>query len=313
MESSAIRDHARAYLADIPLGPKNYIGSNSHKRRFTELTGRTHEALKEAWANKSALTTCNAFTGVYGSKMGDKTGLLHSLFPETFLFSKNQTQAVGFKSKHERGYAWIKSAPDARPSFGDVYQITSQPVYHKVTKKFLYNSAHVGIVMDFDEADYWYHADSGQGGSEATQDLIMKQRSLTPFDYTKVKGWVDIELFLANIPDQTRPTPKFLQGWWEVVWRGYTYYYYFFSTHDVVWSQFPPLNKNMAPMKTPVQMGRLVVLNELGFLIIWNDTGARETFYRPPGFEDTNIIGSWTNGRRSDSSIVEGQKMSTST
>jgi hypothetical protein len=310
--SSPIRDKARAYLHDIPLGPHNYIGSKSHSRRFSELTNRTHEQLRSEWNKGSFLTTCNAFTGVYGSAMGDKTGLLHSLFPETYLFSKNQDKKY-FSRKIERGYAWIKSALDARPRFGDVYQIESRPVFHKVTKKFLYNSAHVGIVMDFDDEDYWFHADSGQGApgkDPSAQDMIMKQRSRTAFDHTVVKGWVDIELFLADLPDQTKPTPKWLQGWWEVAWRGSTYYYYFFNTLDVLWSIVPPLNIAIAPLRSPMHMGRLITVGETGFLITWNDTGARETFYRVPGFDDTNIMGSWSNGKRSDSSPVEGQKIS---
>lgn len=45
-------------------------------------------------------------------------------------------------------------------------------------------------------------------------------------------------------PDQpANPVPDWLQGWWDVRWRGQSFYYYFDRSREVTWTQIAPLDR----------------------------------------------------------------------
>jgi hypothetical protein len=298
-EMSAIRTKAMGYLSRIPFGPgpkfpmtpAQYIGSKDHPQEFQRLTGVTQKMLQAQWDIGKNYTTCNAFTGVYGHHLGDTVGCFHALFPSDYLKGDSGTQP-GHKKRKSMAHAWVKSTVDGpRPKYGDMYQIAGEHV--KDNKgNVMYDTAHVGIVMEFNDDGTWFHADSGQGGKGAGQDRILKQISPTPFDYKKLRGWIDLDLYFGNIPDPTIPPPPWLGGWWVVKWRGTDYYYYFDGSNTVTWTQWKPDNLEISPIPFPIHTGNLLMTGADSFKITWNDSGSIENHSLAVGSKD-EIVGLW--------------------
>jgi hypothetical protein len=301
VETSAIRMKAMGYLSRIPFGPgpkfpmmpSQYIGSKDHPQEFQRLTGVTQQTLKAQWDIGKNYTTCNAFTGVYGHHLGDTVGCFHALFPEDYLKGDNGKQ-VGHQKRKSMAHAWVKSTANGpRPKYGDMYQITGEHV-KDAQGNIKYDTAHVGIVMEFNDDGTWFHADSGQNDGKV-QDRILKQISTTPWDHTKLRGWIDLDLYFGNIPDPTIPPPQWLNGWWAVQWRGSDFYYYFDGTSTVTWTQWKPNDLEIAPPKFPIHTGDLLMTGANSFRITWNDTGSVENLVLSVGSKD-EIVGLWNSG-----------------
>ena len=105
-----------------------------------------------------------------------------------------------YLAKIGKGHAWVPAADGVWPQYGDIFR----------PKSF-----HMGISLDYD-GDLWNTAESGQGGPKAGCDII--KRKQRPYDGSKLKGWVDLELYF-NSPAQVGPVPAWLVGWWKVIWR----------------------------------------------------------------------------------------------
>jgi hypothetical protein len=244
---SAIRDKAAAYLQQVPEPPAA-IGSKSHGPLFTRLTGTPHERMEANWKTGGYMTACNGFTGTFAVNMG-ASGL--------FMFDLK-----GALEKEGKGYAWVKSAPDAKPKFGDICR---------------YTAFHVGVSLGFD-GDYWKSADAGQGGPKAGQDLLRRKYRNYTHDWTKLQGWVDLDLYFGNVPDPNIPNPPWLLGWWQIHWRGQYWYYYFNQSNTVMWTQQAPSSPDVVPLSMPYNQGQLTVTGPTSFTIVWNDSGSVETF-----------------------------------
>jgi hypothetical protein len=298
MKMSALRMKAMGYLSRIPFGPgpkfpmmpNQYIGSKDHPQEFLRLTGVTQQKLKAEWDIGKSYTTCNAFTGFYGHYLGDTVGCFHALFPEDYL-KGDSGKEKGHTRRKSMAHAWVKSTENGpRPKYGDVYQITGEPV--KNNKGVVtHSTAHVGIVMEFNDDGMWFHADSGQNDGKV-QDRILKQISSTTFDYKKLRGWIDIDLYFGNIPDPTIPPPTWLNGWWAVKWRGSDFYYYFDGSSTVTWSQWKPDDLEFAPPPFPIHTGDLLMTGASTFRITWNDTGSVEDLVLTVGSKD-KLVGLW--------------------
>jgi hypothetical protein len=155
------------------------------------------------------MTTCNEFVGWFGRTLGSKD-YLGRFDIDTYL------------AKVGKGHAWVPSAKGARPKYGDIVR---------------FQSFHMGVSLDFD-GDKWNTVESGQGGPKSHRDII--KRKQTTYDGTKLKGWVDIELYFVS-------APEWLVGWWEVTWRAQTYYYYFDRNFQVRWTQILPQVTSQPP------------------------------------------------------------------
>src|SRR5262245_61072713 len=111
--AESIRDKARKYLDQVPAYPAE-VSSDGQRALFTTLTGYTHDQLVAIWnggGKNKGLTTCNAFTGIYGKHLGPKGYVMGAFEPEK----------PEFLGKVGRPLAWIKPAGDRRPKFGDVF------------------------------------------------------------------------------------------------------------------------------------------------------------------------------------------------
>jgi hypothetical protein len=91
--------------------------------------------------------------------------------------------------------------------------------------------------------------------------------------------------------------PAWLLGWWQVSWRGQTFYYYFSKDLYVTWSQIPPLNKNQAPLVIG-DTGKYIVEAGPTVSIHWRTSGSREAFKPPAGASPKDLTGLWNGSER---------------
>lgn len=85
-------------------------------------------------------------------------------------------------------------------------------------------------------------------------------------------------------------------GWWQVLWRGMTWYYYFEKTGRVGWTKHLPTNLKR-PLSTPG--GRGYWFQEpFRVSICWTDTGSFEVLAVRPPQADTHMEGLWNGSER---------------
>jgi hypothetical protein len=221
-----VRALAREVLAEVP--ENGQITSNgATAATFTRLTGTSHETMKKNWDTGGIMTACNGFVGVYARTLRAK--IPGTKAPDSYL---GRFDLETYLPTIGMGHAWVKSTRDARPGYGDICRHT----------KF-----HVGVSLDLDAGDYWNHADAGQGGKRMGCDVLKRSRSEQPYDYTKLQGWIDIEMYYTTSPQKAR-IPTWLDGWWTVAWRGQTYYYFFNPNGKVKYTQAPPRDSLQIPI-----------------------------------------------------------------
>ena len=106
-----------------------------------------------------------------------------------------------------------------------------------------------------------------------------------------IEGWVDIESYRA----QTDNVPDWLQGWWEVTFRGDTYYYYFDLKRQVKWSELKPRDTLTPMLATDGGVG---TCSNAGTVVTirWR-SGSVETF-TASGQELGTMNGTWNGSER---------------
>jgi hypothetical protein len=130
--------------------------------------------------------------------------------------------------------------------------------------------------------------ESGQGGPKAKRDII--KRKQTTFDASKLQGWVDLELYFGSAA-QVGPVPEWLIGWWKVIWRGQTYYYYFDRNRLAKWTQVQPQDTSQPPLVAR-DTGNFAVEGLNSVTTRWGATGSVEKFSRVPETDD-QMGGTW--------------------
>lgn len=267
---SSIRERAKEILSQVPEPPQQITSDGPTASLFTKLTGGVLQSTLEAnWAKGGIMTSCNEFVGWYGAQLGSKE-YLGRFDLETYL------------PKISKAYAWIPSTEDGRPKYGDICRHTA---------------FHVGISLDF-VGDNWNHVDAGQGGPKAKHD-ILKRTQGKGYDYTKLQGWIDLDLyFLANLV-----IPDWLVGWWKVTWRGQSYYYVFSRNHQVKWTPNTPreFDRKLNNAKPSQALNPLFLAADIGtfgmdvgntVVIRWRATGSLERLTKTSMSEDS-MRGTW--------------------
>jgi hypothetical protein len=258
-----IREKAAKVLQSVPMLP-NVISSKLNRAEFLRLTGTAHEVMEANWKTGGIMTACNGFVGMYGQMLGS-TKYLGRFDLDTYL------------PKIGKGHTWVKSTKDARPKYGDICRHTA---------------FHVGVSLDFD-GNFWNHADAGQGGPKIGADILKRTRSVNAYDYKKLQGWIDIELYFNESSQPSAPVPEWLIGWWKVLWRSQYYYYYFDRGRVATWTEIPPLDTKVPPICFPINNGKVSVDTRGGVVITWNDTGSVEKFSQSIGPNSLQMDGWW--------------------
>ena len=268
--ASDIRERAKEILKEVPEPPKQ-IESDRDRALFARLTGTSHDTMWKNWLGGGIMTACNGFVGWYGAQLG--SGKYLGRFDlETYL------PTIG------KGHAWVKSTQDAQPKFGDICRHTA---------------FHVGVALDFD-GDIWSHADAGQGGPIRDKDkkliggrdVLKRTRGTKPYDFTKLQGWIDLELYFDSTTVALGPSPEWLVGWWDVTWRRQSYYYYFDRNSKVKWTQIMPRSTSQPPLAAS-DTGNVEVEIPNSISIRWNASGSVEKFSRVFATTDEQMRGTW--------------------
>ena len=263
MADDDIRSRAEEILKEVPLLGQQINSDGPTAALFTKLTGgMTQETLQKNWAKGGIMTCCNEFVGWYARRLGSQK-YLGRFDLETFLPTIS------------KGNSWVKSTADVRPKYGDICRHTA---------------FHVGISLDFD-GDIWNHVDAGQGGPKAGHDIIKRTRGSAPYDYTKLQGWIDLDLYFSAA--QTVPVPDWLFGWWKVMWRGQLYYYYFDANYRVQWTRIVPIN-TLLPPNDSEDTGTVEFKVPSTVTIRWGASGSVEVFAKP-ATDNGPMLGKWNN------------------
>ena len=201
-----VRAKAKALLDPVLRNVPILSTDKSNGGLYTKYTGYTQEYLEEWWdVKKKALTGCNPFVGWYsGNLLGSNLGGFQL-----------DTILKGLGKLH----TWVKSSSGYQPGYGDICLHTGR--------------GHMSICLGI-SGGRRKAVQGGMGGSRLRYDSIDK--SDDPWNPSAIEGWVDIESYRA----QKDNVPDWLQGWWEVTFRGDTYYYYFDLKRQVKWSEMRP-------------------------------------------------------------------------
>ena len=201
-----VRAKAKGLLQPV-LGQVPILSNDQSKGKlYTNYTGYTQDYLEEWWdVKKKPLTGCNAFVAWYSrSLLGNNLGG----------FQLDQI-LKGLNELH----TWVKSSSGYEPRYGDICLHAGR--------------GHMSICLGIGGGRR-KAVQGGMGGPRLRYDSI--DTSDDPWNPSAIEGWVDIESYRA----QTDNVPDWLQGWWEVTFRGDTYYYYFDLKRQVKWSEMQP-------------------------------------------------------------------------
>ncbi len=204
-------------------------------------------------------TTCNAFTGKYSQKIGSakqvNTFYLDKAFPNAFVVSDPKGTN--------------------RPGYGDI-------VMFVLNKRF-----HVNVSLDF-EGDMWNHVDGGRGGRTTGYDVV--QREQTRYQRDMINGWVDISKLpgVSITEGQTVAGAHWLQGWWQVKWRGKYFFYLFERDGQVKFTRTRP-KQNTDSLTSPIDTGTYTI--DTSVTITWKATGSVEVLKR--GANNSSMSGHW--------------------
>ena len=235
-------------------------GPPAEAQQFTYLTGLDQAGLESRWVTDPNYTTCGDFVNHFCAHLGlDWIKLLSTDDPQGYCENKG------------KGLAWISNNGARSPKYGDVFKERIPP------------NQHVGVSLDFDGGKWWT-AEGGQNGKKAKYDSVMRKSSRTLSN--GVQGWVDLELWAACTTPQSGIVPQWLSGFWNVSWRGQTYYYYFDQHRQVRYVQFLQMAKTLPFPGSGSSSGRFAVNNDNAVIIRWDqggDAGAIERFRRMVG------------------------------
>jgi hypothetical protein len=179
--------------AGIPALGGQINSNGATEAKFTELTGgapitcpgEDHKVfpsrqkfMEHSWVDhKSQMTACNEFVGWYRGKLGIKENL-GRFDIESYLKTIN------------KDYAWVKSTTNVRPKPGDILRHTAY---------------HMDVCLYFKD-DVLYRVGAGQG-TVGSFDILKRIQGSGPYDYTKLQGWVDIDLYVNGPPSPPPPPP----------------------------------------------------------------------------------------------------------
>lgn len=93
------------------------------------------------------------------------------------------------------------------------------------------------------------------------------------------------------------PLPTWLPGWWEVAWRGDTYYYHFNVTQQATWTQVRPITNLMPPLIVN-DTGKFIVDPGPTISIKWGRTHSEEKFTVDVGSKPPTLSGLWNGTER---------------
>lgn len=103
----------------------------------------------------------------------------------------------------------------------------------------------------------------------------------------------DFRRLTGIAPAPQAPIPAWIHGWWQVTWRGDSYYYFFESNGTAGYTHTRP-SSNTQSIRWPQDTGGAWAVGD-SVRVQWNATGSVETFQRSGG---ASLTGMWNDRER---------------
>jgi hypothetical protein len=248
-------------------------GDNS----YYTYTGYNHDIdLQPNWNAGGYKTGCNAFVGWYCRAIGSPVYLGGFDF-------EGPLRKIG------KQHAWVRPSSGYQPRYGDM-------CLHGGVDKKGNPVLHASVSLGVDKGN-WDRLNAGQGGPKMGADIIAV--SSGPWSPALLKGWVDIESLIPA----PQPPPGWIQGWWQVTFRGDTYYYYMDLKYQAKWSEVKPWDLMGPMLSTDGGTGAYSVTNRGEVTLRWR-SGTVEKFQR-----DMYSSGEAMRGTGSGGDPISAEKM----
>jgi hypothetical protein len=161
----------------------------------------------------------------------------------------------------------------------------------------------VGDVIAYAHTDKKYYHSAVYMGSEAISCHTMSRSAKYDSSwYIHPSEYLYTLIHFGH--DDLAPSPQLasaLTGWWQVLWQGTPYYYYFKKSGRVGYVKQKPASTKSAPASA-TGWGYWVSQSPAKFSIFWTSSGSVEKFTVDSG--GTTMSGKWN-----DSSLLSGTKM----
>jgi hypothetical protein len=283
---AAYRDKAKELLDKLPTE----VRSDLNKAEFTRLTnGMTHAELQRQWEATKNTTTlrtvCIDFVGWYAQQMGI------NILKDIPAANKNPKEDGFFGleatlKKSGKGHAWVSAASGARPQYGDILRHTA---------------FHVDVARGFENKVLLRIAGGQSFHKRPTNDVskeydnIIKVRGKADYQSSALQGWLDIEKYFESPPASL---PTWVVGWWKVLWRGGTYYYYLAADRSARWTQTTPTAYTPPPLVSSApRTGSFAFTYPDKVKITWTDSGNVEAYttqqFTPKNEAGLVMVGTW--------------------
>jgi hypothetical protein len=259
------RQEAQALLdRELPVGTE--VRSNGQGERFKQLTGTSHDKLKDNWKTGGIMTACNGFASWYAGRMGI-TGI------DSYFNLEAALAKIG------KSHAWVPADGSRKPAYGDILHHTQGGT-----------GLHVDVCIGFTKDGRLMRAAAGQTlfksprKPEAETDVIKRVTGTGPFNFRNLVGWLDLEKFFLPAPAaDERESSNWAMGWWDV--KDANQYFYFFDCGGhVQYTKSRPAAK-FAPPRNPLNAGTYQMRPNNGIFIRWNaltEGSTEETFRAGP-------------------------------
>ena len=256
MSRGGIRGTAETILEPIrekcPIRSKPVSGKLVGEDLYFKYTGYHHDVhLQPDWDAGGYKTGCNAFVGWYSRAI--KTGMNFGGF-----------DFEGPLRKLGKQHAWVRSSSGYQPQYGDICMHDKDAK----GKDIVHTSVSLGVADGT-----WKRLNAGQGGPASGADIIAV--SSGPWSSTLLKGWVDID----SLVPAPQPVPSWVLGWWEVTFKGDTYYYYLDLKQQAKWSEYQPRDTMTPMLATDGGTGAFTATNHGEVTVRWR-SGTVEKFNR---------------------------------
>jgi hypothetical protein len=246
--------------------------------KFNELTNTNHAVLVADYAAGGIMTACNGFVNWYAQRLGI-VGI------SNWFNLKQSLEGIG------KGNAWVVTNASKLPQPGDILK-------HAIT--------HVDVALGFagnilrrvaagqgDGTIYSTHPRPRDAKTRAMEyDCLRRINGAGPYNYQRLEGWLDIDLFFGSGVAQNVPAPDWLVGWWRVTWRGMLYFYYFDRNYEARWTQMAPWSTEYPPLFAS-DIGDFTVDGFNTVTTTWRKTGSVEKFSLKYYSNSVEMRGTW--------------------
>lgn len=178
--SANIRDKAKAIL-DHAVPEGMVIKSNEapplYNNAFLQYTGTSHLVLMANWQTQGKNTACNGFVNWYAHSLG-----INDI--SNWFSLKKSLESVN------KLHAWVQSAPNLRPQYGDILK-------HTVFHVDVAIGCNGNLLRRAAARQSNHKRPASQAEIMQEYDVLTRVTGKTPYNWQNLEGWLDIERYFV--------------------------------------------------------------------------------------------------------------------